>query len=215
MAVGQTETPVDLWDNTLYYSNKLAWGSETWRQSAEFQTRFRNDFSELEQWHVEYVATYLANKNLEIVPDFRFTRKPNRVEYRPGFGLVFKHTKNKTFFVHQVKYQYDAKTSDTFDSQGMRYGMFINHLFNEHWVGSFLVGGLYEWGENFTGFLGMRSGFAAAYIFNEVHSLNIGYFYGLINDKQGGWTHLGIPSFQLIINIRKQYKYQPAKYINF
>lgn len=39
--------------------------------------------------------------------------------------------------------------------------------------------------------------------------------YGLANDNQGGWDHVGILFIQLIINIDKDYKYVPAKYINF
>ena len=47
-----TGDPPDRWDNILYISNKVAWGSETWRHSAEFQTRYKNDFGDLEQWHL-------------------------------------------------------------------------------------------------------------------------------------------------------------------
>lgn len=211
----QTKPPADNWDNVMYFSNKLAWGSESWRQSAEFQTRYRDNFSALEQWHLEYAATYLASENWEITPDFRFTRKPDRAEYRPGIGVIYKQIIKKSQLVHQVKYQYDAKGNGRNDSQGLRYGIFYNKLFNKKWIGTLVAGGLFEWGPDFTGFLGLRAGPAVAYVFNEVHSINVGYFYGLINDKQGGWTHLGIPSFQLIINIRKEYKYIPAKYINF
>ena len=77
-AQAQTEAPVDLWDNVLYYGNKLAWGSNDWRHSTEFQVRFRDDVSSLEQWHLEYIGTYLATKNLEIVPDFRYTRNADK-----------------------------------------------------------------------------------------------------------------------------------------
>lgn len=211
----QTEPPPDLWDNTMYFSNKLAWGSETWRQSAEFQTRFKDDFAALEQWHVEYAAQYLASQQWEIIPDFRFTRKPDRLEYRPGIGVIYKIIKNNAQLVQQIKYQYDAKGNGINDTQGLRYAFFYTKVINEHWLGTFATGGLFEFGPDFTGFLGLRAGPAVAYVFNDVHSINVGYFYGLINDKQGGWTHVGIPSFQLIINIRKEYKYPPAKYINF
>jgi hypothetical protein len=209
------EPPPDNWDNTLYFSNKLAWGSDTWRQSTEFQTRFKDDFSALEQWHLEYAATYLASESWEFIPDFRFTRKPDRLEYRPGLGVIYKHIVNKSQLVHQIKYQYDAKGNGRNDSQGIRYAFFYNKVFSEHWIGTFLAGGLFEFGPDFSGFLGLRAGPAVAYVFNNVHSINVGYFYGLINDKQGNYSHLGIPSFQLIINIREKYKYVPAKYINF
>lgn len=78
------------WDNVLYASNKVSWGSENWKQYGDFQSRYNSDFGTLEQWHLEYAASYLANKHWEITPDFRFTRKQNSVEYRPGFGAVYK-----------------------------------------------------------------------------------------------------------------------------
>lgn len=36
------------WDNVMYTTNKLSWGrSDNWRQSAEFQSRFKDDVSAL------------------------------------------------------------------------------------------------------------------------------------------------------------------------
>jgi hypothetical protein len=87
-------------------------------------------------------------------------------------------------------------------------------MFTEKIIGTALAGGLFEFGENFNGFLGVRTGLAAAYVFNKAHSLNAGYFYGAINTGTQ-FTNIGIISLQLIINIRRDYKYVPAKYISF
>ena len=35
-------------------------------------------------------SSALLSKHWEIVPDFRFTKKPTRLEVRPGFGIVRK-----------------------------------------------------------------------------------------------------------------------------
>jgi len=202
------------WDNNLYLSNKFSWGKkETLKQSAEFQSRFNNNLAELEQWYLEYSASYLVSKTWEIVPDFRFTRKPSRLEYRPGLGVIYKRLYTKSQLVHQFKYQYDFKNGVN-DAQGLRYALFYNYLFSENFIGSVFAGGLFEFGKDFNGFLGLRSGVNAAYVFNKAHSVNLGYYYGLINDKTGHYNHVGILSIQLIINIRKDYKYLPARYFN-
>ncbi len=205
------------WDNQMYFGNKVGWGGGKWRQTAEFQTRYKDDVGELEQWHLEYVASYLPSKNFEIVPDFRITRKPGRVDYRPGFGVIYKSLWARSQLVHQVKWQYDIKTGGLNDSQGLRYAIFYNYVFSEKWVGSMVAGTLYEYGDDFTGVLGFRGGPNVSYIINKQHSLSVGYFYGLLNTKvePTTWTNVGIFSVQLIINIRKDYEYLPAKYINF
>ena len=209
----QNSDPSDNWDNVLYFSNKVAWGPESWRISGEFQTRYKNDLGELEQWHIELVATYLLSDRVELVPDFRFTRKPDHVEYRPGFGVIYKHLFEKSQLVHQLKWQWD-KENTGYSSQGVRYALFYNYVFSEKLVGTFLAGGLFEFGKDFTGFLGLRTGFGLAYVIDHAHSLNIGYFYGAVNTGEG-YTNLGIPSIQIIINIKKGYRYLPAKYYSF
>lgn len=201
------------WDNIMYVSNKIGWGSnENWRNTAEFQTRFKGDFGELEQWHVEYAATHLKSEHWEFTPDFRFTKKPDHTEYRPGFGAIYKNLYEKSQLVHQVKYQWD-KESTGYSSHGLRYGLFYNYAFSEKLLGSALIGGLFEFGKEYNGFLGMRTGVSAAYVMDKAHSINVGYFYGLVDRGDHSYTHMGVLSFQLIINIRKDYKYLPAKYI--
>lgn len=205
------------WDNTMYASNKFTYGSsEKWKHSAEFQTRYRNNLSSLEQWHIEYAATYLKNENWEIVPDFRFTVKPTRYEYRPGLGVIYKrvYEEKKAQLVHQVKYQYDVRKSGENNTHGVRYALFYNKVVNDELVLTALAGGLFEFGEDFNGFLGLRTGLSAAYVINKAHSVNVGYFYGLVNDRFNNYTNVGVFSLQLIINISRDYKYLPAKYFS-
>lgn len=203
------------WDNVMYAGNKFTYGTEKWKHSAEFQTRYKNNLGALEQWHVEYAATYLKSQNWEIVPDFRFTRKPSRYEYRPGLGVIYKRINeaSKTQLVHQVKYQYDFKNGIP-DTHGIRYALFYNKVINDELVLTGLAGGLFEFGEDFNGFLGLRTGVSAAYVINKAHSVNVGYFYGLINEKTNDYTNVGVFSLQLIINISRDYKFLPAKYFS-
>ena len=200
------------WDNVMYASNKFASGFDHWRHTFEFQSRFNNDLGSLEQWQVEYVASYLYKKNWEIVPDIRFTKKPTRTELRPGLGIIYKNLYPESQIVHQLKYQYDLKGGVN-DAHGLRYAIFYNKKVKEKLLLTTFAGALFEFGEDFDGFLGMRTGVSAAYIINHAHSVNIGYFYGLINDKTNNYNNIGIINLQLIININKDYKYLPAKYI--
>ncbi len=210
-----TSEDTDNWDNVMYASNKFTYGTEDWRHSAEFQTRFNDNLSALEQWHIEYAATYLVAKNWEVVPDFRYTRKPNRYEYRPGIGGIYKriYKESNIQLVHQLKYQYDIKEGIN-NSHGLRYAIFFNKVLSDELILTALAGGIFEFGKNFNGFLGLRTGVSAAYVFNKAHSVNIGYFYGLLNDRSNEYTNIGIISFQLIINISREYKYVPAKYFS-
>ena len=139
--------------------------------------------------------------------------KPDHLEYRPGLGVVYKNLYEKSQLVHQVKYQWD-KESTGYSSHGVRYGLFYNYLVKEKILVTGLFGGLFEFGKNYNGFLGLRSGVSVGYVVDHAHSLNAGYFYGLLDRGNHSYTHVGIFSIQLIINIKKDYKYVPARYIN-
>ena len=203
----------DKWDNNLYLSNKFSYGADHWRHSVEVQTRFKDDYTALEQWYVEFVASYLISKKWELIPDFRFTQKPIRREYRPGLGIIRKQIfeEKKVQLVHQFKYQYDIKDG-VGNSHGIRYAIFYNKVIKDKLIVTGLAGALFELGNDWSGFLGYRTGITAGYIINKAHSINIGYIYGYINDKTNNYGNIGILSFQLVINISKDYKYLPAKY---
>ncbi|MFY0628183.1 MAG: DUF2490 domain-containing protein [Reichenbachiella sp.] len=212
-----TEPSEDKWDNIMYLTNKVGWGEDKWRHTLLFQSRYNNNFAGLEQWFVEYAATYLITEHFEIVPDLRFTRRPDRREIRPGMGIIYKNLFEKAQLVHQLKWQYDFKGNGAVDSHALRYAIFYNQVLSEKIIGSFIAGGLYEWGEAFTGIWGVRAGPSVSYVFNKQHLLNVGYLYGLVNTKEEPtrWTNAGILTLSLSINIRKDFTYLPAKYINF
>ena len=209
----QTQEPAANWDNQSYMINKVAWGKGMWRYSGELQTRFQNNLTELQQWHLEAAATYLPSEKWEIVPDFRFTVTPNRVEYRPGLGVIYKNLFTKSQLVHQVKWQYDQESTG-YSSHGLRYALFYNYLFSEKFLGSAIAGGLFEFGEQFSGFLGVRAGFSIAYIFDETNTLNLGYFYGAVNNGTS-YDNIGIITLGFTINLQKKFDHLPAKYISF
>ena len=76
------------------------------------------------------------------------------------------------------------------------------------------AGVFYRWQNDFTGIQFVRIGAGLAYIIDIKHVLNFSYFLGITNTGPR-WTYQGIPFIQLVININKEYKYLPAKYINF
>ena len=201
------------WDNQFFISNKVAMNRSDWRYSGELQVRLKDDAKSLDVWYFEFVATYMVNKNWEIVPDLRFSIKPTKNEWRPGIGVIYKHyPKEKIQFVHQVKYQADFEPGET--KHGLRYIFFFNYLIHEKFLPNAAAGVFYRWQNDFTGLQFIRVGVGLAYIINVQHSLNFSYFVGF-TDTGETWVSQGIPLIQLIININKDYKYVPAKYISF
>ena len=87
---GSFAQEADNWDNQLFVGTKFAYAKDQWRYSGEFQSRFKENFSALDNWFVEGVATWLPSKHWEIVPDLRISRKAASVEFRPGAGVLFK-----------------------------------------------------------------------------------------------------------------------------
>ncbi|WP_430817586.1 DUF2490 domain-containing protein [Carboxylicivirga sp. RSCT41] len=208
---------LDKWDNQFFVGNKVSWGNDKWRYSGELQSRFIDDFQELDRWYLEGVMTYQHSENWEVVPDFRFSVRPEFVEVRPGLGLIRKdligreETPNQQF-VQQLKYQVDIGNSRT--NHGLRYIMFYNNVLNKSLIASAIGGVFYSWKDNYKGLEFIRAGAALAYVINEQHSINFTYFTGSA-DTGDDWIFSGSFVVQLVINIRKDYKYVPAKYINF
>ncbi len=60
-------------DKQACLGNKFTFGKNRWKQSIEWKVRLKDNLQELDNWFVEYVASYLTSNLFEIVPDFRFT----------------------------------------------------------------------------------------------------------------------------------------------
>lgn len=211
----QNSGDTDNWDNLIYFGNKVTWGGKQWMNSGELQVRLEDDHQQLLQWHLEYVGTYFVSKNIEIVPDFRYTIKPTRKEFRPGLGIVLKHMTKNGQFVHQIKGQIDFKTEGE-TTQVIRYFPSYNHIFSEKWIGSLVVGAYYKFTEQRSDIELVMGGINAAYVMNKQHTLNLTYVYGRqLQFATDEYLNFGILMARLIINFNKDYDYLPAKYINF
>ncbi|WP_289053820.1 hypothetical protein [Carboxylicivirga marina] len=213
----QSQETVSNWDNQFFIGNKVTWGSENWRYSGELQTRFVQNYQSLDRWFVEGVATYMASQHYELVPDLRISVRPEFMEYRPGFGVIRKDILGKgenrhQQFVQQLKYQADIGNSRV--NHGLRYILFYNNVLNEKLIATGIGGVFYSWKPNFNGVEYIRAGGGLAYIISDQHTINFTYFVGAA-DIGDDWVYSGSFVVQLIINIRKAYKYIPAKYIMF
>lgn len=216
-ALGQSESLPPAFDQQFFFGNKVSWGGEDWKYSGELQLRLKDKGQSLDNWFFEGVASYMPSKKWEIVPDFRFSIHPEQVEYRPGFGVLrkdlFRREQNKGHqIVNQLKYQADFQPGNM--NSGLRYVLFYNYVASEKIILSGMGGVFYSWKDNFTGLEYIRGGVGAAYIFNMQHALNLIYFVGAAN-LENFWGYQGNLLLQLVINIDKDYKYVPAKYISF
>ena len=205
------------WDNQLFIGNKIAMAKDSWRYSGELQVRLKDNAQSLDRWFFEFVATYMPSEHWEVVPDYRFSIKPENVEHRPGFGVLRKDlfgsgNNSKHQLVHQLKWQADI--GNGYFDNGLRYVFFYNYVLNQKFIPNAAAGVFYRWSEEFTGFQFFRIGGGLSYIIDVKHSLNFSYFLG-ITDTGTDWTFQGIPFIQLVININRDFKYVPAKYINF
>jgi hypothetical protein len=216
-AWGQNDTGTPLWDNQLFLGNKLTWGKDKLRYSGELQVRLKDNMQSLDNWYIEGIASYMPSQHWEIVPDFRISVHPDQTEFRPAFGILRKDLVTgrgggRHQFVNQLKGQADIQPQNV--NYGLRYILFYNYLVSEKILASGIGGVFYSWKENFTGLEYIRGGAGVAYIFNKQHSLNVIYFVGAAN-LVDSWTYQGNAVVQLIINITKEYKYVPAKYLSF
>jgi hypothetical protein len=210
-AVGTNE---DKWDNLLFVANKVAFAKDRWRTSGEFQVRLNEDMRALDTWFMEGAFTYLHSERWEIVPDFRVSVKTSRTEWRPGLAVNFKLQPREIVisgvqFVHQVKYQADL-LSDGAVQHGLRQVVFLNKVATPRLITNLAAGWFYRWKEGFSGVEFVRFGGGAAFVFNAAHTLGVSYFVGAANTGNG-WTWTGIPAVSLIINLRTDWKYLPAR----
>jgi hypothetical protein len=208
--------PQPAWDNQLFYGNKLTWSTEHWKFSGEFQFRLDNDMRSLDFYFVEGVASYMAGRNWEIVPDFRVSVYSDKYEYRPGLGLIYKNTWGEVHMnqlVHQLKWQSDIESTGIV-KHGLRYVLFYNRELNDKYIITSAAGGLYRWSERMTGVQFLRLMLGATYRFSKKTSLNLSYFIGFENDGRQ-WANIGGPLIQFVISLDNNSKYIPAHYFNF
>jgi len=215
IAVAQDMNPGIEFDNMLYFGNRVTWGQDRWKNSAEFQVRFQDDYRELQRWFLEYVGSFLFSENFEIAPDFRYTVLPEDKEYRPGLSLIYKNLFANSQMVHQLKYQYDISQRFV-NSQTIRYAPQYNHLFSEYFIGFFMGAVYYTFSQPYSGLDVLLGGAGIAYIFDAQHTINLSYMLGMQKDiENDSFISGGILMFRVIINIRPDYVYVPAKYVNF
>ena len=217
MTFAQGDGGPSSFEQSFFFGNKVAWGKDKMKYSGELQFRLNENATSLDNWYVEGAASFMPSKHWEMVPDLRISTHPESMEVRPGFGILRKDLwtgskGNSHQFVNQLKYQADFKPGSM--SSGLRYILFYNYLLNEKIILTGVGGVFYSWKENFTGLEFIRAGGGMAYVFNRQHSLNLLYFTG-IADSGDSWIYQGNIILQLIINVTKEYKYVPAKYISF
>ncbi len=212
------EVEPELWSHWLVAGNKVVFGgSSNWRNSHELQTRLKGKMDTFDSFLYEGIFTYSPNAHWEFVPDYRFTRKVDEVEFRPGLGVIYKQYFGKSEvpksqLVYQLKWQADI---DSEFQQGARFMLNYAHVLNDHWLISGLGGVFYRWSNDFTGVQFIRAGAGVSYIFDEMHSLNFIQAVGVENRGNGTITYANFPMIQLIIRLNKDYKYIPSKYISF
>lgn len=213
---------VDRWDNTLYFGNKIVFGGvKKIKHSHEVQWRAKDNLNALDVIFYEGILTYSPNKKWEIAPDFRLSKEPGAIEYRPGFGIVRKHFFGKSEenvfksqLVQQLKYQADLKNGEL--RHGLRYVLTYNFMASEKLILTGLVGPFWRFSEDFTGLQYLRAGVGTTFIFDKAHTLTLINAIGMENRGDGeGPYGSWIPIVQLTIRVNKDYKYTPASYINF
>lgn len=214
---GQTTEPTDPWDYWFIMGNKVVFGGVNhWKNSNEIQWRADNNLQSLNTLMFETVLTYSPNSHWEIVPDLRFSVRSNQTQWRPGFGIVRKDYFGEKVhqLVHQVKWQADIGTLNT--TQAIRYAPAYNVVINHKHVVGGIAALLYQWGNEYDNRLTfIRFGPTYALIFDKVHTLSIVPAFGLENLGNNEWVGSFTPIVQLIIRVNKNYKYKPARYINF
>ena len=207
------ENTVANWDNELWMGTRFSWGQKKLKYTGEFQSRFNQDYTQLENWYIEGSIHFLANKYIEIVADARNSVSPSGNSFRPGIAAVGKIGFNKFFIINQIKLQSD-NTFTPKTSYALREVMYLNYAINTKWTPYIGGGVFFRDSDNFKGLQVIRAGVGVYYNYNPLHSLSINYFVGQRN--LGSYKTLsGILLVQLTIKFSNDYIYMPAKYINF
>ncbi len=171
------------WDNQIYIGNKVAAAKGNWRFSGELQVRLEDNMSQLDNWYLEGVATYMLSEKIEIVPDFRLSIKPDEVEYRPGLGVIYKFTTSDFQFVNQLKWQIDFDNRNHQDN-GLRNAIFVNRKLTDKLISNFAFGAFYRWKEDWNGLQFIRFGPGLSYVISKQHTINFNYFFSAENNTK-------------------------------
>lgn len=137
---------------------------------------------------------------------------------RPGLGFIHKTFWGKdtafqrNIFAQQIKYQADISSDET--KHGLRYIVFYNYVVNDKFIIGGLGGGLYRWSDDFNGIQFIRVGASFSWIFNEHNTLSIIEAIGFENRGEY-WTYAHFPMVQLIIRVKKDYKYRETLIFSF
>ena len=201
------------WDNQAYIGNKITFGKNRWKFSGELQVRLEDNLKSLDNWYLEFVSNYLASENFEVVPDLRFTRKPDKVEFRPGLGVLYKINTDNIQFINQVKWQLDVDDHGKIGN-ALREVVFLNHRFTDRVISTLVAGFIYRWWTHWNGIQYVRVGPGISYVLDEKLILNFSYFVGVEHNTED-WMWAGIPMIQLVVNLSQEYKYTPAYYFDF
>jgi hypothetical protein len=205
------------WDNFLYVGNKLVWSIDSWRFNSELQIRLKDNTQALDYYYIEGVASYMPSKYWEIVPDLRFSVYPDHVEVRLGLGILFKLTwNNKHQFVQQLKWQSDLPVRNA-DKHGLRYVWFYNYIFNNKFFFVSGVGAFYRISDSFTNLKFIRTYVGGQINFGGTHAISLSYLLNFTNYDPNGfaWGYSGGPMIMYTYRFRDDFKYIPARYVNF
>ncbi|MCK5735068.1 MAG: hypothetical protein KAH21_01270 [Spirochaetaceae bacterium] len=204
-------------EGQIFSGIKISKPYESWRFSGEYQIRLEDNLRALDNHFLEFTGPYMPNHNWEIVPDFRMTMYPDRFEFRPGIGILYKFSWGKKIFIkqfiNQLKWQTDFESTGVI-KHGLRYALFYNQVLNKRFLFTSGAGVLYRWSDNFNGIQFIRMIAGLVYIFDSTHSLTMTPYLGL-EDPTGNLTYT--PGFVLVANIhlKGNSKYLPARYVTF
>ncbi|MDX8339046.1 DUF2490 domain-containing protein [Draconibacterium sp. IB214405] len=207
------QNSTDKWDNELWTGARLVMGQSKWIYSVEYQTRFSQDMRQLDRWYLEGAARYLAGNHFEIVPDFRYSIRTSANECRFGTGVIYKTMFKRLRFINQFKAQIDIPVGKS-TSYGIRNIIYFNYLLNEKWTPYIGGGPLYRIGERYTGFEVIRFGGGFHYKIDPKHLVSLNYYVGSRDTgEEILWN--GVLFIQFTFTLNKEFRYVPAKTIDF
>ncbi len=207
------EVAANNWDNELWAGTKFSWGENKFKYSGEFQTRFNQNYQELENWYIEGAAHYLSSEHIELVADARNSVSPAGNSFRLGLAVIGKFNIGKFMVINQLKGQGDNILKSN-NSYALREVLYLNYPINKKWIPYVGGGVFFRKSDTFNGLQVIRAGAGVYYNYNPLHSLSINYFVGQ-RDLGNRTTYSGILLLQFTIRFSDDYIYMPAHFINF